>query len=54
MKAETICFDDLIIDFSKKEMQGNGMSGNGIELPKGFNIEHINFSLREMSGNGIK
>ena len=53
MKIATACFDDLVIDFSKKEMQGNGMSGNGIEILSN-KIEDFSFlKPREMNGNGI-
>ncbi len=30
MKTKKMNIEDVVINFSKKEMQGNGLSGNGI------------------------
>lgn len=54
MKIETIRFEDLDINFSNKEMQGNGMAGNGIEHATSISMEKLLFAnMREMQGNGI-
>lgn len=53
MNTKTLCFDDLAIDFSKREMQGNGMAGNGIEAISTFDIENLLSYPKEIGGNGI-
>lgn len=54
MKTAEIKFDDFMVDFEKKEMSGNGMAGNGLEIVSGLSIDKLfEFSQREMNGNGI-
>lgn len=54
MKTKELKMDDFILDFSQKEMAGNGMNGNGIEIISEISIKSLlEFSTREICGNGI-